>query len=119
MARGDSGEGKLGCILWLLAFAICGMAAYKMVPIKIKSAELTDFMVEQAKSYTATEEQIKKSVLLKAQELELPLSADHLRVERSRDRIRMEASYVVPVEFPGYTYQWKFHHMVDRPVYIV
>lgn len=31
----------------------------------------------------------------------------------------MEVEYTIPVEFPGYTYQWNFHHKLDRPIFIV
>jgi hypothetical protein len=118
--RRQSGQGKIGCVLWILAFSICALAAYKMVPIKIKSAELHDFMVDQAK-WTArrTAEQVAKAVLQKAQELELPVTEDDVRVVIERERIKMDVSYTVPVEFPGYTYYWKFNHNVDRPIFII
>lgn len=120
MMSRQRGQGKIGCVLWILAFAICGMAAYKMVPVKIKTAELHDFMVEQAKwSARATSEAIAKNILAKAVELRLPVRQEDIRVEKTAQRVRMEVSYTVPVEFPGYTYQWKFNHMVDRPVFIV
>ena len=47
--RGEAGDGKLGCILWTLLLAIVVLGAWKWVPAKVKSAELHDFMVEQAK----------------------------------------------------------------------
>jgi hypothetical protein len=115
----ESGEGNLGCILWALALALAVMIAWKAVPIKIKSAELYDFMVETAKFAAPTPpEDIKKRILGKAQERDLPLDKDHLSVERIGDRIRMKASYAVPLEFPGYTYHWDFDHEVDRPIFI-
>jgi hypothetical protein len=118
--RRQSGQGKIGCMLWILAFGICAMVAYKMVPIKIRSAELADFMVEQAKwGRRATPEALKKSIVDRARDLELPLDEDDVKVERVRERIRMEATYTVPVEFPGYTYMWTFHHYVDRPVFVI
>jgi hypothetical protein len=118
--RRQSGQGKIGCVLWILAFAICALVAFKMVPIKIKSAELHDFMVDQAKwTSRRTGEQVAKAVLQKAQELDLPVAEDDVRVVIERERIKMDVSYTVPVEFPGYTYQWRFHHAVDRPIFII
>ena len=119
MSSRQSGQGKIGCFLWIAAFAIAGMAAYKMIPVRIQSAELYDFMVEQAKwSGNAPADAVKKAIVQRAKELDLPVEADAVRVERIGNRIRMEAEFTVPVEFPGYTYYWDFHHMVDRTIFV-
>lgn len=115
-----NGQGKIGCILWLLVLAaVIGIAA-KLIPIKIASAELADFMEEQAmfagRSDIAT---IKKRILDRAQELDLPLDKKNLSVEKRGGRVRMRATYTVPVELPGYTYYWDFEHIIDRPVFVV
>ena len=34
-------------------------------------------------------------------------------------RIKIRATYTIPVELPGYTYYWDFEHIIDRPVFIV
>ena len=117
--RRQSGQGKIGCVIWILAVAICGMVAYKMVPIKVTTSEFADFMEEQAKwTGNRSSEDIKKVVLVKAGELGIPLKEENLQVNRDRDRIKMEATYTVPVEFPGYTYNWQFHQLVDKPIFI-
>jgi hypothetical protein len=120
MRSWQAGQGKVGCLVWLLAVGIAGLIAFKMIPIKVKSSELHDFMVEQARfSGNYPTDAIKKSILSRARELELPLDEDNLKVEKVRERIRMEATYTVPVVFPGYTYQWTFNHYVDRPIFVV
>lgn len=115
----QAGQGKIGCALWLLAFFLAALVAYKMIPVKVKSAELYDFMVDQAKwAGNATNDALEKSILAKANELGLPLDEKDVEVQKDRDRVRMEATYTVPVEFPGYTYYWRFHQLVDRNIYI-
>ena len=114
------GQGKLGCILWLLVLmAVVGIAA-KLIPIKIKSAELYDYMEEQAlfagRSGTET---LKGRILDRAKDLESPLDKKNLKVERRGGRIKIRATYTIPVELPGYTYYWDFEHMIDRPVFVV
>lgn len=117
--RRQSGEGKLGCIFWLLLLAAASLVAYKMIPVKVQSAQLHDFMVEQARfSYSRGAGQIKKAILQRARELDLPLTDKQLRVRKDRGHIRMEAQYTVPIEFPGYTYEWEFQHQVDRPIFV-
>jgi hypothetical protein len=117
----ERGEGNLGCVMWLLVLGLAVLISWKMVPVKIASAELYDFMDEQAKfsGVNTTAEDVKKNILQRAVELKLPLDKDHVTVERIGDRIRMTAEYWVPVEFPGYTYNWHFRHELDRPIFIV
>jgi len=113
------GQGKIGCILWILVFAVAGTVAYKMIPVKVKTSELHTFMVDQAKwAGRQTPDAIKKGIIAKGAELGLPLDEKGVEVVKSRDRVRMEAVYTVPVVFPGYTYYWQFHDLVDRNIYI-
>lgn len=117
----ERGEGNLGCILWLLVLGLVVMVAWKALPVKVASAELYDFMDEQAQraGVSTTAEQVEKNILQRAVELKLPLNKDQVQVTRDGDRIRMIAEYTVPVEFPGYTYNWTFRHELDRPIFIV
>jgi hypothetical protein len=115
----ERGEGNLGCILWAIVLGLAILVAWKIIPVKIASAQLYDFMKEQAK-FAANEapDQIANKILWRAQELRLPLDKDHISVKRIGDSIKMEAIYTVPVEFPGKTYEMHFDHQVDLPIYI-
>ena len=116
---GRSGEGKIGCILWLVALLAFATVAWKAVPIKMASLELGDYMEEQGKfAGRASGEVLHRRIMKRAQQLGLPLDPKQLVVEKVGGRVRMEASYTVPLELPFYTYQWSFHHVVDLPVYI-
>lgn len=119
--RSERGEGNLGCILWLLALGLAILIAWKMVPVKLQSTELYDYMDELAKFSAATvpPDELRKRILDRAAQLQIPLQKEKIRVERNGDRIYMEVDYTIPVEFPGYTYQWNFHQKLDRPIFIV
>ncbi|HEX5761326.1 MAG TPA: hypothetical protein VF121_19240 [Thermoanaerobaculia bacterium] len=115
----ERGDGNLGCIVWLLVLAVALMIGWEAIPVKIRTAELYDHMVELSKfSASATPEELEHRILERARELELPLDKEGVHVERIGDRIKMEAHYTVPLEYPGYSYQWKFDHVVDRPIFI-
>jgi hypothetical protein len=115
----ERGEGNLGCILWLVVLGVAILIGVKMVPVKMASSRLYDFMVEQAAfAATAAPDAIARSIVSKAKELELPVGKDDVSVERVGDNIRMRAVYTVPVDFPGYTYLWHFDHQVNRPIFI-
>ena len=119
--RSERGEGNLGCILWLVALGLAILIAWKAVPVKLQSTELYDYMDELAKFSAAQvkPDELKKRILERAAQLQIPLTKDNIRVERNGDRIYMEIEYTIPVEFPGYTYQWNFHQKLDRPIFIV
>jgi hypothetical protein len=55
-----------------------------------------------------TNEVIMKELLLKASELELPITTANLKIERTRSRMTINADYVVPVKTPFFTYDWHF-----------
>lgn len=115
------GEGNVGCIFWVVVLCLAVLISWKMIPVKVISAEFADYLVEVAQYQSAqkTPEELKKLILLRAGELGVPLAKESLTVVRTGDRIRMTAEYTIPVRFPGYTYNWHFRHEVDRPIFIV
>lgn len=119
--RSERGEGNLGCILWLVALGIATLIAWKAVPVKIQSTQLYDFMDEQAKFAAAKSlpDDIAKAIVDRAHQLDIPLDKANCHVVHDGDHIFIEVDYTVPVEFPGYTYQWHFHQKIDRPIFIV
>jgi len=119
--RFERGEGNLGCILWLFALGVCTLIAWKAIPVKMKSAEMYDFLDDRAKfgALSTPPEELEKQILQRAKELEIPLRKEDIKVERRRDHIYMEVEYTLPVELPGYTYQWHFRQTLDRPVFLI
>jgi len=121
-SRGVRGEGKLGCIIWLIVVALTSYALYKFVPVKMASARFEDFMTEEAgfASIRGVRE-IEKNILAKARDLELPITKDNLIITKTKEKIRVEAHYEVAIELFGgnYKYVWKFDPVVERPLFNV
>ena len=116
--RSQAGEGKLGCILWTLALAALVLAAWKMIPVKVATSELYDFMVEQAKwAATTPPEQLQKGIVAEAKRLNLPVDPQDVRVVSEGGHIKMSARFTVPIDFPIRTYNWDFNLEVDRPIF--
>ena len=117
--RGQAGDGKLGCVLWSLLLIAGMLIAWKAIPVKIASSELYDYMVEQAKwAGNTPSEVLQKRIVSKADELNLPVDPKFVSAEKVGDKIRMSAAFTVPLEFPGYTYEWEFNLQVERPIFI-
>jgi hypothetical protein len=120
MNRRQRGEFRLNSVFWLLVFSLVVLICWKAIPVKIRTAEFLDYMEDQAKFAGGTPpEALKKELLRKAKELELPVTEKNLLVVREGDHIRLECSFSMPLEFPFYTYTWRFKEKVVRPIFSV
>lgn len=116
--RRERGEGQLGCLVGLIFLALAVFVAWKMVPIKVKAAEVRGVVVDEAKSAgTHSDKVIMGNILSKAHEDNLPLTEENVKISRGGGNITIDVNYVVPVEFPGYTYQWHFNHTATNPIF--
>jgi hypothetical protein len=116
--RRQRGEGQFGCLVGLVLLLIAGLVAYKMIPVKVKAADLRDTIMDEGKSAGQHDDKkIRKEILSKAEELNFPVGEDNITISRQRGSIRIEVEYVVPIEFPGYTYNWRFKHRTENPIF--
>lgn len=116
--RRELGEGKLGCLFGLIVLLLAGMIAYKMIPVKVKAAEMRDAVSDEARSASQhSDKWILESLLEKARSLELPVAENDIEIKRAGGEIRIEVDYTVPVNFPGYVYKWHFHHKAENPLF--
>lgn len=115
----ERGEGKLGCLFGLAVLLLAILIAWKTIPIKVKAAELRGVVADESKSAgTHKDDRIMKTILDKAAHLELPVTKDDVEIIRTNNnQISIDVKYTVPVAFPGYTYQWNFHHHSENPIF--
>jgi hypothetical protein len=120
--RGIRGGANIGCIIWLVILGFVGYVLYKVVPVKIASSEFFDTMQEQASFGSIKDPKfIEYEILKKAEELQLPIKKEQLKITKLREVIRVECHYEVTIEFFGgsYKYLWKFDPVVERPIFLV
>mgnify|MGYP001608171403 CR=1 FL=1 len=97
----------------LLSFTILLFICYlgfKFIPIYIAAYDFDNALKTQAQ-YSAsmkTNDVIMKELLLKAAELELPITNKNIKIERTTSRMTINADYEVPVKTPFFTYNWHF-----------
>ena len=116
--RWERGEGRFGCLVGLVLLLIAGLIAYRMIPVKVKTADLRDTVVDESKSAGRHNDKvIRANILHKAEQLELPVATEDIKIKRTSSYIRIEVKYTVPVEFPGYTYNWSFRHNAENPIF--
>ena len=120
--RGIRGGANIGCMIWLVILGFIGYVLYKVVPVKMASSEFYDTMQEQA-SFGSIKDQkfIEYEILKKAEELQIPVKKDNLKITRSQNSIKVEAHYEITVDFfnGAYKYVWKFDPIVERPLFAV
>jgi predicted membrane protein len=116
--RRERGEGNFGCLVGVIFIVLALFVAYKMIPIKVKNAEIRQVVTDEAKSAgTHQDGRIKETILAKAREDNLPITEDDIDIKRNNNEITIDVNYTVPVVFPGYTYQWKINHHVNNPIF--
>ena len=116
----ERGEVRVGTIVWILVFVVVAIVCKEAIPVKIRSSQFQDYMVETAKFAShLSNDKLEKEILRKARDLDIPVNAKSVEVRKSNGRIRIRAEYTIPLEFPGYTYNWKFEHDINRPVFII
>src|SRR5438874_13630307 len=104
LRRRERGEGRLGCLVGLILLAIAVFIAWKMIPVKVKAAELRQVVVDEAKSAgTHNDVRIRTAILSTAQENNLPVTEENIKIVRTTSEITVTVTYTVPIVFPGYT----------------
>ena len=97
----------------LLSFAFLLFACYigyKFIPVYIAAYDFDNALKTQAQysGSMKTNDVIMKELLLKAAELELPITKKEIKIDRTTSRMTITANYVVPVKTPFFTYEWRF-----------
>ena len=112
--RGERGEGRLGVFVWLAIFASAIFFAVKTVPVKVAVYEFNDYC-EQEIRMTATRgssrisaEEIRKKILDKALELEIPLDKQQVKIQKQRNKITAQVDFQVTIDLAVYQWVWDY-----------
>jgi hypothetical protein len=114
----QKGEGRLGCVVGLLLLVVALFVAYKLIPVKMQATSMREAVQNASRSASGKGmDTVKKEVLARAKELNVPLSEKDVVITRRADFIRVEVQYDVMIDFPGY--KWKKHYSFDaeNPVF--
>lgn len=117
-AQRQRGDSQFGCLVGLALVLIGLFIAYKIVPVKVRAAELRQEVVDQAKSAGMRgDDKILAAILKRAEDNRLPVTAENVSIRRTHNAITVDVDYTVPVTFPGYTYNMEFHNHAENPLF--
>jgi len=101
--------GTLKLIFGLLLIVTCVYVGAELIPVYYANYEFTDVIKNEATLQTYTtkpEGEIQDTIFKKAQDLEIPLGKDQIKVQRrgttGTGSLTIRAPYVVHIDFPGY-----------------
>jgi hypothetical protein len=93
----------------LVVLAVMGA---RLVPIYFHNIELQQFVEDvthRATAPTSSDDMLRTWVLNKAADLDLPVRADNIQIQRSPESVRIVVRYVVRVDMPLYTVNLHFY----------
>jgi hypothetical protein len=119
MKRLAQGEGKAGCIFYLLLVVVIGYAASQYIPRRIAVAELEDHMLDIALHQpNATRDQILKQILDRGKQLGLKVDEKRINIEKGRERVVMDVKFTEIIDLKVYQHQWEVKIFIDRPIFL-
>ena len=101
----QSGKGTLKAIVWTILLAYGAYAAYKIIPAYVAEYQLSDKMSEQARFAVVnrySEDQVRDNIFKVAQDLDIPVKREQIKVMASSSLVRISTDYTVPVDLLVY-----------------
>ncbi|HEU4400494.1 MAG TPA: hypothetical protein VFT43_00180 [Candidatus Polarisedimenticolia bacterium] len=120
MPRGERGEGRLGTLFAIVVLLVGIYLGVKIVPVMINVYAFRDYLDEQARFAALPHHEddvVKKNILDKARELDLPIGAKEVLVDRTGTRIDIKVKYSVPIKTPLHTFNWDFDEAISAPLF--
>jgi hypothetical protein len=109
--RAQRGEGKFKAILVTAVIAFLGYSAFKLLPPYIAEYQLADKMQEQARFAVVnrySEDQIRETIFKEAQDLDVPIKKEEIKVLATSSVVRISLDYRVPIDLLVYKMELHF-----------
>ena len=118
--RYQRGDVPVGCLVGGVVALIVVLVSIKVAPIMIHVGELDkeiSNLADRANRREYTDQRIRRDILEKAEQLDLPVTKKSVDIRRTSNRIKVTVRYTISIDFPGYTYIWNKEHYHERPLF--
>lgn len=115
--RSERGAAHFKAIFWTLILASAIYVAFKVVPLLISEYEFQDGLQTIARFATVnrqTNDKIREAVLKEAQQDDVPVQADDIKVEGNAGNVRINVDYSVTADLSVYQWTLNFHPKVSN-----
>jgi hypothetical protein len=110
-AHAQQGAGKLKAVAYTAILSFGVFCAIRLLPPYIAEYQLADKMQEQARFAVVnryTEEQIRATIFKEAEDLDVPITKDQIKVLANPSVVRISLDYTVPIDLLVYKMQLHF-----------
>jgi hypothetical protein len=103
---------RLRQVAGVAVLAVLVILGIRLIPIYLHNRELQQFVedvTQRASAPTSSDDVLRSWILSKAADLELPVVAGNVHIERTAKSVRIDVRYVVRVDLPLYTVDLHFY----------
>ena len=119
MRRMARGEGKAGCVFYLLLLLIVGFLALKVVPVQVDKMQLQDYMKELAMtSPRKNGDWFRERIMVRAKNMDLPLQKKNVKINKGARRVVMDVKYTVVLDLMVTEYPMEVEIHLDREIFL-
>jgi hypothetical protein len=113
------GSGRIGLLIALIVVGVAAFLGLKIIPVRITAYEFLDVLREEARMAAVRkgDSAISARIIKRAHEMDVPLDARNLQVQRTGGEMIIRASYEQPIDLKVTTYVYRFKGEGRAPLF--
>ncbi len=112
MKVNKKGEGKAGCLIFLVLFVFVIAVLYKAGPTYMNAMQFQNDLEEvtnKAGAFFWSKRRIENKIIELAKENNQPVTKRNIRINMYRNNITVEVDYIIPLDLVVTTYNYHIH----------
>jgi hypothetical protein len=115
----ERGGSKMSLLITLMILGALLFTAVKIVPVYVESYQFQDSIETESRfAVTAypkkSPEDVRAAIFKKAQELDIPIKAEDIRINITNGAVDIGTDYSVPIDLKVYQFTLQFHPHADN-----
>lgn len=116
---GEHGGSKMSLLFTLVILAAMAFTAIKIVPVYVENYQFQD-SIEAESRFALTgypkkgPDDVRADIFKKAQELDIPVKPEDIRVSMTNGSVEIGTDYSVPIDLKVYQFTLQFHPHADN-----
>lgn len=116
----ERGSARLKFVIVVAIIGIIAYCGYQFIPVAYQAYQVKDSMqnyVDTAVAVGHPATWIRDQLVKKLPEYEVPANAV-ITPSQADNRLEVRVQYTLPIEFPGYTYDYEFDHTAKSATFL-